>query len=45
MENGNWFQRERCAGVIGDESRSAADRDIARAALARLYSYAQTVEP
>ncbi|MFC7397956.1 exonuclease SbcCD subunit D [Chelatococcus sp. GCM10030263] len=26
-----------------DESRSAADRDIARAALARLYSYAQAV--
>ncbi len=26
-----------------DESRSAADRDIASAALARLYSYAQTV--
>jgi DNA repair exonuclease SbcCD nuclease subunit len=29
----------------GDESRSAADRDIARATLARLYSYAQTVAP
>ncbi len=28
-----------------DESRSAADRDIARAALARLYSYAQAVAP
>lgn len=28
-----------------DESRSAADREIARAALARLYSYAQTVAP
>ena len=28
-----------------DESRSAADRDIARAALARLYSFAQTVAP
>lgn len=28
-----------------DESRSAADRDIARAALARLFSYAQTVAP
>lgn len=27
----------------GDESRSAAEREIARAALARLYSYAQTV--
>jgi len=29
----------------GDESRSAAERDIARAALARLYSYAQKVAP
>lgn len=29
----------------GDESRSADDRDIAQAALARLYSYAQAVEP
>lgn len=28
-----------------DDSRSAADRDIAGAALARLYSYAQTVAP
>lgn len=28
-----------------DESRPAADRDIARAALARLYSYAQVVAP
>ena len=28
-----------------NESRSAADRDIARAALARLYSYAQAVAP
>lgn len=27
----------------GDESRSAADRDISRAALARLYSYAQAI--
>lgn len=29
----------------GDESRSAAEREIARAALARLYSYAQMVAP
>lgn len=29
----------------GDESRSAAEREIARAALARLYSYAQVVAP
>jgi DNA repair exonuclease SbcCD nuclease subunit len=29
----------------GNESLSAADRDIARAALARLYSYAQTATP
>jgi len=28
-----------------DESRSAADREIARGALARLYSYAQAVAP
>jgi hypothetical protein len=28
-----------------DESRSASERDIARAALARLYSYAQAVAP
>ncbi len=30
---------------VGDESRSAADRDIARAALARLYALAQAVAP
>lgn len=29
----------------GDESRSAAERDIARAALARLYAYTQVVAP
>lgn len=29
----------------GDESRSAAEREIARAALARLYSYAQVIAP
>lgn len=28
-----------------DESRAAADRDVARAALARLYAYAQAVAP
>jgi hypothetical protein len=28
-----------------DDSRSLAERDIARAALARLYSYAQVVKP
>jgi DNA repair exonuclease SbcCD nuclease subunit len=29
----------------GDENRAAAERDIARAALARLYAYAQTAAP
>lgn len=40
--------REAANALLGeaeDESRSAGDRDIARGALARLYSYAQKVAP